>query len=69
LPFHIILIDVSNKVFSVFDGKKATNHIKTCIINPKRSSNFAKAIGNRSKTDKVDAKTLYAFKTLLIQVI
>ena len=49
----------------MFDGKKATNHIKTCIINPKRSSNFAKAIGNRSKTDKIDAKTLYAFKNLI----
>ena len=43
----------------------ATNQIKTCIINPKRSSNFAKAIGNRSKTDKIDAKTLYAFKNLI----
>ena len=43
----------------------ATNQIKTCIINPKRSSNFAKVIGNRSKTDKIDAKTLYAFKNLI----
>ena len=107
---YYIAIDVSNKVLSVFDGKKdltfknerglralksylrekfetfddvviifestgpysnylkdfcAANHIKTCIINPKRSSNFAKAIGNRSKTDKIDAKTLYAFKNLI----
>lgn len=43
----------------------ATNHIKAYIVNPKRSSNFAKAIGNRSKTDKIDAKTLYAFKNLI----
>lgn len=43
----------------------STNQIKACIVNPKRSSNFAKAIGNRSKTDKIDAKTLYAFKNLI----
>jgi transposase len=43
----------------------ATNHIKAYIINPKRSSNFAKVIGNRSKTDKIDAKTLYTFKSLI----
>lgn len=41
------------------------NRIKTCIVNPKRSSNFAKVIGNRSKTDKVDAKALYVFKSLI----
>ncbi len=43
----------------------ATNQINACIINPKRSSNFAKVIGNRSKTDKIDAMTLYAFKNLI----
>lgn len=32
--------------------------IKCFIINPKQSSNFAKSMGERSKTDKVDAKLL-----------
>ena len=32
--------------------------IKCFIINPKRSSNFAKSMGERNKTDKVDAKLL-----------
>lgn len=32
--------------------------IKCFIVNPKRSSNFAKSMGERNKTDKVDAKLL-----------
>jgi transposase len=32
--------------------------IKAFIINPKQAHNFAKAIGQRSKNDKVDAKML-----------
>jgi len=32
--------------------------IKCFIINPKQSSNFAKSMGERSKTDKIDAKLL-----------
>lgn len=32
--------------------------IKCFIINPKQSSNFAKSMGERNKTDKVDAKLL-----------
>jgi len=41
------------------------NHTKAYIVNPKRSANFVKVIGNRSKTDKVDAEALYAFKSLI----
>jgi len=41
------------------------NRIKAYIVNPKRSSNFAKAMGNRSKTDRIDAKMLYAFGALI----
>jgi len=41
------------------------NRIKACIVNPKKSANFAKVIGNRSKTDKIDAMTLYKFKTVI----
>lgn len=32
--------------------------IKSFILNPKRSSNFAKSMGERSKTDKIDAELL-----------
>ncbi len=45
----------------------AANLIKTCIVNPKRSSNFVKVMGSRSKTDKTDAKLLYAFKGMIAQ--
>jgi transposase len=36
----------------------AEKEIKAFILNPKRSSNFAKSSGNRSKTDKADARLL-----------
>lgn len=39
--------------------------INAFIVNPKKSSNFAKAIGNRSKTDRIDAKMLYEFKNII----
>ena len=40
-----------------FTTKKfcASKNIKSFIINPKQSFNFAKALGNRSKSDKIDA--------------
>ena len=40
-------------------------NLKTKIVNPAQSAYFAKAIGNRSKTDKVDARMLYSFSVLL----
>lgn len=43
----------------------AVNKIKVYIINPKKSANFTRAIGNRSKTDKIDARMLYAFSILI----
>lgn len=36
----------------------ANNNIKCFIINPKQSSNYAKALGNKTKTDKIDARML-----------
>jgi transposase len=39
--------------------------IQAFAINPKRSSNFAKALGNRSKTDPIDAKMLYEYHKLV----
>lgn len=43
----------------------ADSKIRAYIMNPKKSANFSKAIGNRSKTDKIDARTLYAFRALI----
>ena len=34
-------------------------------MNPKRSANFVKALGNRSKTDQIDSKALYEFKNVI----
>jgi transposase len=41
--------------------------IQAFAINPKRSSNFAKALGNRSKTDPMDAKMLYEYHKLVAE--
>jgi len=39
----------------------AENSIKAYILNPKQSHNFTRALGRRSKTDKIDARILYQF--------
>jgi transposase len=41
------------------------SELKVYEVNPKKSANFAKALGNRSKTDAIDAKMLYRFHVLL----
>jgi transposase len=41
------------------------NQLRVYEVNPKKSANFAKALGNRSKTDIIDAKMLYRFHLLL----
>ena len=61
----VIIFDSTGPYSNYLKEFCAANQIKTCIINPKRSSNFAKVISNRSKTDKIDARTLYAFKNLI----
>lgn len=61
----VIIFESTGPYSNYLKGFCADNKIKACIINPKRSSNFAKVIGNRSKTDKIDARTLYAFKNLI----
>jgi transposase len=43
----------------------AENSIKAYIVNPKRSHNFARSLGIRPKTDKIDARTLYQFHRLI----
>ncbi len=36
----------------------ANKNIRCFIINPKQSSNYEKALGNKTKTDKIDARML-----------
>jgi transposase len=43
----------------------AENELKVHEVNPTKSANFAKVLGNRSKTDAIDAKMLYSFHLLL----
>ncbi len=43
----------------------AENSIKAYIVNPKKSHNFTRALGKRSKTDKIDARILYQFHRLI----
>ena len=43
----------------------AENNIKAYIVNPKKSHNFTRALGKRSKTDKIDARILYQFHKLI----
>jgi transposase len=43
----------------------AENNIKAYIVNPKRSHNFARSLGIRPKTDKIDARILYPFHRLI----
>jgi transposase len=43
----------------------AENNIKAYMVNPKQSHNFARALGIRPKTDKIDASTLYQFHKLI----
>jgi transposase len=43
----------------------AENRIRAYIVNPKQSHNFARALGVRPKTDKIDAQILYQFYKLI----
>ena len=45
----------------------AEHEVRVYEVNPKKSANFAKVVGNRSKTDAVDAKMLEAFHALLTE--
>src|SRR5450830_941608 len=45
----------------------AEHEVQVYEVNPKKSANFAKVLGNRSKTDVVDAKMLSTFHALLTE--
>ena len=43
----------------------ALHQIKVFILNPKKSHNFAKSLGKRSKTDTIDARTIWTYQKLI----
>jgi len=43
----------------------AKYRIKAVIINPKASHHFAKSLGIRNKTDKIDARMIYQYQRLI----
>ena len=43
----------------------AAHEVRVWVVNPKRSASFAKAAGMRSKTDSIDARTLYALRKIV----
>jgi transposase len=62
----LVLIFEPTGVYSPYLKEFCTeNSIKASIVNPKQSHNFARALGIRPKTDKIDARTLYQFHKLI----
>jgi len=43
----------------------ARHQLKAFILNPKQSYNFARSLGKRSKTDTIDARTIYTYHQLI----
>jgi transposase len=41
------------------------HQIKAYILNPKQSHHFAKSLGVRSKTDKIDARVIWRYQSLI----
>lgn len=53
-------------IYSSYVEQFARKHsLKAYAVNPKRGFNFARALGNRSKTDPIDAKMLYDYHKLI----
>ncbi|TFH38940.1 MAG: hypothetical protein E4G94_11650 [ANME-2 cluster archaeon] len=63
---EIVIIFEPNGAYSLYLKEFcAENNIKAYILNPKQSHNFARSLGKCSKTDKIDAHTLYNFHKLI----
>ncbi|GAI49689.1 unnamed protein product, partial [marine sediment metagenome] len=59
---EIVIIFEPTGIYSLYLKEFcAENSIKAYIVNPKKSHNFTRALGKRSKTDKIDAQILYQF--------
>ena len=44
----------------------AESRIRVAILNPIKSASFTRVLGNRSKTDTIDAKVLYEFHKVIL---
>jgi transposase len=63
---EIVIIFEPTGIYSLYLKEFcAENSIKAYMVNPKQSHNFTRALGERSKTDKIDARTLYQFHKLI----
>jgi transposase len=60
----IFIYEPTGNYSSALKSFCANKNIKCFIINPKQSSNYAKALGNKTKTDKIDARMLSSAITL-----
>lgn len=61
-----VLIFEATGPYSLYLRELCINHgIRVCIVNPLKSAYFTKALGNRSKTDAIDAKMLYEFRKVV----
>jgi transposase len=60
----VFVYEPTGNYSSILKSFCANKNILCFIINPKQSSNYAKALGNKTKTDKIDAKMLSSAITL-----
>jgi transposase len=62
----IVLIFEATGPYSYYLRDFCAEHaVRVWVVNPKRSAYFAKAAGMRSKTDQIDARTLYTLRKIV----
>ena len=65
---NLVLIFEATGIYSEHLRELCAKHqIQAYILNPKQSHNFAKSLGVRSKTDKIDAQTIWRYQSLIPQ--
>jgi len=61
----IFLLEATGSYSDYLIEMCAKYRIKALIINPKASHHFAKSLGIRNKTDKIDARMIYQYQKLI----
>lgn len=61
----IFLLEATGSYSDYLIEMCAECRIKAVIINPKASHHFAKSLGIRNKTDKIDARMIYQYQRLI----
>jgi len=61
----IFLLEATGSYSDYLIEMCAKYRIKAVIINPKASHHFAKSLGIRNKTDKIDARMIYQYQRLI----